>query len=167
MADPVTCARCRQPAEASPTIGGMPYCRRCRRALASDRGLAFCFEVILPLVLLNAGFWRLDLAGGTSVDNALLGIVLVVAYVAWLAYFLLKDGLRGGRSVGKQWRGIEVRALEGGPCSRWQSFVRNVILVIPFVVWVEILCVLWRADGRRIGDLLAKTVVVAKAPTWS
>jgi len=141
---------------------GAQYCSRCRRALASDRGLAFFLEAVLPLILINLGFAGLEMpAGAVAGTAAILGVTLAVAYLMWLGYFLIKDGLRNGQSLGKRWRGIKVVSIEHRPCNRRQSFVRNAILIVPFAVWLEALCVLLRADGRRIGDLMAKTAVVA------
>ncbi len=140
-------------------IADAPYCPRCRRALVSDRGLAFFFDAALPLILLNLGLTNLGaVPEGLSLVAA---VAAIVAYVGWLTYFLVKDGLPGGRSLAKRWRGLRVLTLEHQPCARWQSVVRNAILIIPAVIWVELIVMLCRADGRRLGDLLAKTVVVA------
>ena len=162
MADALTCVRCHETRATCRLIAGTPYCLRCRRVLVSDRGLAFFFEAVMPIAVLNLGVTGLSTGLGVLTMTAGIAAgVLTLAYLAWLVYFLIKDGLRGGQSVGKRWRHLRVITERGDPCSRWQSFVRNVILVIPFVAWAEVVVMLWRSDGRRFGDLLAKTCVVA------
>jgi len=165
VGEPATCVRCHTAHEACLRIADAPYCPRCRRALVSDRGLAFFFDAVLPLILLNLSVTNLG-----AVPEALsfpAAVTAIVAYVGWLTYFLVKDSVGGGRSLAKRWRGLRVLTLERQPCTRWQSIVRNAILIIPVVVWVELIVMLCRADGRRLGDLMANTVVVvAEEGSW-
>ena len=159
MGAPATCVRCHTAHDACLRIADAPYCPRCRRALASDRGLAFFFDAVLPLIVLNLSVTNLGAVPETFSLPA--AVVAIVVYVGWLTYFLVKDALGSGRSLAKRWRGLRVLTLERQPCTHWQSIVRNAILIIPVVVWVEVVVMLARADGRRLGDLMARTVVVA------
>ena len=132
------------------------------RRLVRERALAFVCEGLLPILLIN-----LLLSGRLPAGAVLAGaawvieIVMPLAYLIWLGYFLFKDGLPNGQSLVKRWRGLRVTTLTGQPCTAWQSFVRNAIVIIPAVVYIEAVLVWLRPDGRRLGDLLAKTVVVA------
>ena len=104
-----------------------------------------------------------------------IGIILSIIYLGW------SDALKGGQSVGKSFIGFKVISLEdGAPCSLKQSVVRNLPLLIPLVLaiiplWGVILAVLvgtpliavelyflFRLDsGKRMGDVLADTTVMA------
>lgn len=106
-----------------------------------------------------------------------LGIVLSMVYIS------LADSLQNGQSVGKRLMGLAVISLEdGSPCSKRQSFVRNLpisiplaIAVIPFIGWIfscmvgalflgletYLLCML--DSGHRLGDVMADTSVTAGA----
>ena len=104
-----------------------------------------------------------------------LGIILSVVYLAW------SDSLAGGQSVGKSFMGFKVISLEdGAPCSLRQSVVRNLPLLIPLIftiipLWGFIIAFLlgvplvgvelyflFRLDsGKRMGDVLADTTVMA------
>lgn len=122
-----------------------------------NRGLAFFLEAITPIAVMNLGFSSLAAGPG----HTFLASLVALAYMAWLAYFLVRDGWPvRGQSLGKRWRHAKVLAANGSACTIWQSVVRNIILIIPFVAWLEALLVLVRPDGRRLGDVLARTTVV-------
>lgn len=82
-----------------------------------------------------------------------------VVFLLFLAGILLRDG-RSGRSLGKLIMGLGLRGREGGRSGYGHSIVRNLPLLIPGINLIEILLVLFSAEGRRIGDRLAGTTVV-------
>jgi uncharacterized RDD family membrane protein YckC len=109
-----------------------------------------------------------------------LGPLLAAAYVAF------RDGLEigpfAGRSLGKAALGLSVVQLSGGRCDAGRSVARNWILalpcligVVPVIGWIAspilgVLVILAEAAfvavnpmGRRFGDELAGTQVVAAA----
>lgn len=159
VTDAAVCVRCHGTEAQSRRLAGQPYCLRCCRTLVSDRGLAFCVEAFLPIAVLNLLLTRSSTTNPYPGQQGLM-VLAAATYLIWLGYFLTKDALRDGQSLGKRWRHLKVVGETGEPCRRRQSLVRNVILVIPFVMWIEVLLVLFRPDGRRLGDLLAKTWVV-------
>lgn len=81
-------------------------------------------------------------------------------------YASIKDGLGKGQSWGKQIMNLMVINIDtNAPCSKGESFVRNfvswLITGIPYVGWViEPLMLLIRPDGRKVGDLAARTQVI-------
>jgi hypothetical protein len=85
-----------------------------------------------------------------------------VAFSAGLAfavlYVLFADGLPNGQSYGKRLvKTAVIDAASKAPCSSWQSFVRNLTLVILGVIdWVFI----FGTRRQRLGDKLARTVVI-------
>lgn len=103
-------------------------------------GLAFLFAIIFaPLAIV---FY-------------LLGILIV------LIYWLLKDGLMNGRSIGKKVMSLKVINIERKtPCSFLESFLRNILWYIPIISFIELILPIIDADGIRLGDRLAKTQVV-------
>lgn len=98
-------------------------------------------------------------------------------FFAGLAYLLIGDGLFEGRSFGKKIIGLRVVSADADkPCSFRDSILRNSIFgigyllyKIPWFGWVfivsamvlEFIILLGSKDGRRLGDEIAKTRVVA------
>lgn len=105
-------------------------------------------------------------------------VVPKAGFYAGLSYLLISDGLFDGRSVGKLLMGLRVISpADSGPCSMKASIVRNaplgaglLLYRIPWIGWifiivvsaVEFLMLLGSKEGMRLGDELAKTVVVEK-----
>lgn len=74
-----------------------------------------------------------------------------------LCYFLLSDALPNGQSLGKKLLKIRVVGNKSGKsCSIIQAFFRNITTPLGIFDWVFILS----KSRRRLGDLLASTVVV-------
>ena len=113
------------------------------------------------LTVLRVYAWLIDLLivlGVSAMFN-------IFAWAAGMGYFLFRDGLFQGQSVGKRLMGMKV--VVGKPRARatfLNSFVRNLLWVIPFVNFfmgvtgLYYLC--YDAAGRHWGDRLADTRVV-------
>ncbi|MFN3580973.1 MAG: RDD family protein [Pseudomonas sp.] len=84
---------------------------------------------------------------------------MLSSYAHWvaLAYFLLKDSLPNGQSIGKRLLGLAViGAVTYQNCKWWQSALRNLLLML--LLPVEIIFVL--LNSRRLGDALVSTMVI-------
>jgi uncharacterized RDD family membrane protein YckC len=134
-----------------------------RLAKLASRGLALAIDLAVQFGLLLVGV--LVLSGTTTfVDDALattLGLVLVVAVI--LGYPVAFETFTRGRSLGKMALGLRVVREDGGPERFRQAFVRGLLGVVE--IWltfgtVALIASLASAQGRRIGDWLAGTVVV-------
>jgi uncharacterized RDD family membrane protein YckC len=115
-------------------------------------GIFFGIGFTLPLVLRNA------IVGILGLLIALLGFVLA------LVYMLLRDGLFGGRSLGKKLMKLRVVRSDGSKCDFVSSALRNITLpvfsIIPPLYLIELLLPLVDKEGLRLGDRVAKTQVV-------
>ncbi len=97
-------------------------------------------------------------------------------FLAGLTYLLIGDGLFGGRSLGKKLIGLRVISSETlKPCSLKESILRNSTLGLGYlfykVIWIgwvfiliaaviEFIILIGSKDGMRIGDEIAKTIVI-------
>lgn len=136
-----------------------------------DRGLAAAIDVLLcyvfleiPVVYVLSELFpgRFEALGGAAVTLSLL--VLVPIY---LTYSFACEWLYG-RTPGKVNRGLIVVMSTGERCTLWASATRNLLRYVDMIgvppLVVGLLSALL-ADGRRLGDIAAGTVVVrARAP---
>lgn len=103
------------------------------------------------------------------------GIILACVYIS------IADSLNQGQSFGKRFMGFSVISLvDGKPCSRKQSFIRNlpifiplVFMIIPFWGWIfagvlslpifllELYFMFKLDSAHRLGDVMADTTVIA------
>lgn len=105
-------------------------------------------------------------------------LVPPVGVLAGLAYILLADGFGGGRSVGKRLIGLQtIVPSTRDPAGFRESIIRNLpcalaqlAFEVPYVGWIgwgvilsiEALLIVGNAQGRRLGDELAKTQVLER-----
>lgn len=104
----------------------------------------------------------------------------VVGFLSAAGYILVRDGLFDRRSIGKKLIRLQVASSEetGSPVTYRESIIRNVpfavayvLFLIPYAGWVlaplmlgmECLVAIGDERGMRIGDLLARTIVVQDA----
>ena len=113
----------------------------------------FTFTLLVSDVL---GFVQ-ELSGLTQT----LGVVGVFA-TQWV-YWTAAEVLMGGQTPGKRLVGIRVVRVDGSPVGVLESAVRNLVRVVdslPLVYAVGCLSVLLTRQHRRLGDLLAGTLLV-------
>lgn len=86
---------------------------------------------------------------------------LELAFVGWFLCLLMRDGLPGGRSLGRRvTRSSVVRVDTEEPCSFWRSFLRN----LPLLIGVFDAVFIAGRQRRRLGDYIAGTKVVKFHP---
>lgn len=93
-----------------------------------------------------------------------LSIIPVAGWIAGVAYMLTRDALPflDGQSVGKKAMNLRAVTEDGAPLTNnWgATVVRNIVLMIPLFVIVELIVMLNNANKQRLGDQWAKTKVI-------
>lgn len=123
--------------------------------------LDFAIQLVLGVVLAVA--LRPVLS---SVDVALQAAIILVAFVlVVLGYPVLLETFWGGRTIGKWAMGVRVIRDDGGPIRFRHALVRALIGALvekpgASLGLVAILCSLFSAQAKRLGDILAGTIVV-------
>ena len=113
------------------------------------RFLAYILDVFLALLLFGMLITVLGKSSNTGE---------VVGLFCFIVYFLLRDALPGGQSIGKRvFRIAVVNKVTGKPCKHTESIVRNTPLLL---VWFIDLLTLGSKYKQRLGDMLANTIVI-------
>jgi uncharacterized RDD family membrane protein YckC len=139
-------------------VAGIGY--RCLAYLA-DLCLIFLFWVVayFAFTLLVSdvlGFFQ----GLSGIAQTLL---VVGAFATQWVYWTLAEVLMHGQTPGKRLVGIRVVRVDGSPVGVLESAVRNLVRVVdslPGIYAVGVLSVLLTRQHRRLGDLLAGTILV-------
>ncbi|MFI7025062.1 RDD family protein [Micromonospora sp. NPDC049900] len=153
-----------------------------RAARIGSRVLALLLDVLIQLLfgLLLAALVGLGLAAlpdgaiDAATERALLTIGVVLLLVG---YPVLCERLNHGRTPGKAAVGLRVVSVDGAPVGLRQSLARALVgvavewpgLVLPLLSWVAgVTVMLTDSRGRRLGDLVAGTLVVhtRTATSW-
>jgi len=124
---------------------------------------AFVEMILLPFFAVLLILTLPDLSKDPSVAFAE-GAYFLFIMAVWLAiftYILFKDALFSGQSIMKKLLGLRVISIKTQVKCRWyQSLIRNIPLFITPVLLIELLMLIFNPGGRRLGDLMAGTVVV-------
>ncbi|GAB2753096.1 RDD family protein [Kitasatospora kifunensis] len=134
-----------------------------RTAKLPSRALA----VLLDLLVEFTAFFLTTLLLMTSLSD-LDGAAAAALVICLLVFFLvalpvLVETLSRGRSLGKAALGLRVVRTDGGPASFRHALVRALVGVFEIIMLTGVPAVissLVSADGRRLGDVFAGTLVV-------
>lgn len=107
--------------------------------------LVACIQVMAPILQ------------GTSS-----GLFLVFWFVMEWGYYIICEGFFHGKTVGKNAFGLRVIQAQGHPISFWAAAIRNMVrFVDAFLLYgVGFVAMLTNREFRRLGDLVAQTVVI-------
>ena len=128
-------------------------------AFALDFLLQAVFYVVITVVVVTT----FSHGGETS---ALIGsaILVVVALLDFIGYFVVCEMLWSGRSIGKRAAGTRVVRTNGAPVGFWSSLLRNVLRLVDMLpsplYLVGSVVILATSKNQRLGDLLGNTVVI-------
>ena len=112
------------------------------------------------LTVLALGFWR-------GISTWLFALQLLVLYALVWGYFTGFEGLRHGQTPGKRWLGIRVIRDTGHPVTFSDAAARNLLLPVDLFGMLGAFLIAIHPRAKRLGDLVAGTVVVRDQPTVS
>jgi len=108
------------------------------------QGVAFYIIVIVLVIFKIAGNWTISLAGFV---------------IIWF-YMVIFELLCGSRSLGKMIMGLQVVLSDGSPITIQGSLLRNLLRAFDFFFGIGLLVPLFNTGFRRLGDIVANTLVV-------
>ena len=141
------------------------------KASIGKRVIAYFIDVILLMAVImvfSAGgpivfgliISILKVKALTTILGLMIPLVVLCGVLLGAVYFLLKDGMFGGRSLGKKLVGLKVVTKEGSACTYMKSLIRNITLCVPLLQWIDLLMPVIDKEGLRIGDKIAGTKVI-------
>ncbi|HBV63414.1 MAG TPA: hypothetical protein DEF45_10375 [Rhodopirellula sp.] len=98
--------------------------------------------------------------------DSVFGLQVIAMVASYLGYYLIFEAVFC-TTPGKYLTGLTIRNFDGGSCSFRQTLVRTVCRLVevnPFVLGglPAAASILWSRDKQRLGDKLARTVVVPR-----
>jgi len=127
-------------------------------------GLRFVAVLIDSIILSVFGYLLAAVTGGTTAGGfELQGGPFFIFSLTGLLYYILLEGFLGG-TLGKLAIGIRVRMEDGSPVTMGASVIRNLLRIVDglFFYLIGAIFVWTSPHKQRLGDRLAKTVVVKK-----
>lgn len=137
-----------------------------RLASLPERALAAVVDDVVVLaattVLATAAMYVGALTGGLALGVGA-GVVAIASFALSIGYRWWAEARCGGRTLGKRFLALRVVQANGTPLLSWQAFVRNVTRVVdqlPLFHLLGAVCIVIDPKGRRVGDMIAGTVVI-------
>lgn len=133
-----------------------------RLAGPAVRLLAYMVDFLIRAMLLFVAFLFVIAGGMVGTLGISVGVYLVVWFGIDWAYFGVSEGYFRGKTLGKHVFGLRVIQEEGYPITLWGALLRNIVraadsLSLYGVGFITMLVV---GRFRRLGDLVARTVVI-------
>lgn len=122
------------------------------------RALAWAIDLGVRLCMLLVLMIGLGLLGGFGQ-----GLSMVVMFVLYWIYPIAFEVLWNGQTLGKRALGLRVVSADGGPLGWLPAITRNLLRTVdmlPFGYAAGLITCLSDPHGRRLGDLVARTLVV-------
>jgi uncharacterized RDD family membrane protein YckC len=91
------------------------------------------------------------------------GLYMVILFLSYWGYPIISEVYFNGRTLGKRALGLEVVRSDGLPVGWRESTLRNLLLVadfLPAMYATGLVCMLFDARFRRLGDIVAGTQVI-------
>jgi len=131
-------------------------------------GLLLLVLLFVAIVLIGA---IVDALGGNATGNyaaeilSLAGLLLAACLVLIaILSFTIAQAVSGGRTPGKAAMGLRVIRVDGGTANLGAYFLRSAAYIPDLLLAVGPILMFFHPQSRRLGDLLAGTVVVRERP---
>jgi uncharacterized RDD family membrane protein YckC len=164
----------RHNSEVTDAVTGNAVLVELRPARLASRAVALAIDIAVMALVFGVLLVVLALSGLVEgVDTALAtAVALVVTLSVFVGYPVVFETLTRGRSLGKLAVGLRVVREDGGPIRFRHALTRGLVgyvvdfgLLSGFTGAIGLITSLVSARGRRVGDLLAGTLVVwARVP---
>jgi uncharacterized RDD family membrane protein YckC len=131
---------------------------RLRPAGMLPRAAAWALDLAIRLAVL----WMLSILL-LALGETGMGLYLIALFAVFWIYPVLFEVLRDGQTIGKKAMGLRVVHANGTPVTWIASIVRNLMRVVdmlPLVYGFGFIAGLIDPRGRRLGDMVAGTLVV-------
>lgn len=100
--------------------------------------------------------------GATSAEGSILGAIGAVLFAGFVffGYFFICEAVTSGRTPGKRALGVRVVRIDGSAPDLGAIAIRNLFRIIDTSFGIGIIVMFFNPLSRRLGDLVAGTVVV-------
>jgi uncharacterized membrane protein SpoIIM required for sporulation/uncharacterized RDD family membrane protein YckC len=135
-----------------------------------SRALAALIDMLILMGSALGGFIVLAIVAGFGVTIGSIGgaLLMLGGFAVWTGYFILFEGLRQGQTPGKRMVGIRVVSDTGNAVSLSSAVARNLLRIADFLpppYLIGTLLVALHPRGKRLGDMVAGTVVARDRPS--
>ncbi len=133
----------------------------------NHKGVGLRFVALLidsVLIFLGVGYIIATVTGGITAGGFNLeGGPALILFAIWALYYIILEGTIGG-TLGKKILRMNIVKEDGSHCGMQASIVRNVLRIVDgLFVYLVGAILIWKSPNKqRLGDRIAKTLIVGK-----
>jgi len=133
-------------------------------AFVVDFSLQIILCLILAVIVLFGIYdYRMaNLVDLEAIEGPALAFLIISFFLIYFCYFIFCEMTMNGQSVGKKIFGLRVIRDNGQPVELSQSLVRNLFKAVLDVIYIGLFFIMFSPKHKRIGDIVAGTVVIAE-----
>jgi uncharacterized RDD family membrane protein YckC len=137
-----------------------------------NRTLALVIDYILwmlavAITLAVFAFLYNSLSGIPGIQNWLVALQLLISFIVYVGYFVFFETFWQGQTPGKRYVKIRVIREDGRNAGLTQAIMRSLLRVVDEYTLVGFFMIIFTKQEKRLGDLLAGTLVVQEGQTVS
>lgn len=137
-------------------------------AFIIDQLILTAANIIIVLSLFTILYGQSNLHFLAELDSIPVAITIILLFIINWGYFFAYEYFSGGRTIGKKILGLRVIQENGHSITLLSSFIRNLLRIIdslPANYFLGMIMIFFHAKHKRIGDLVAGTIVVHERKT--
>ena len=119
--------------------------------------------VILIVVLTAFAFLNYLFSNIVGADKWIISIQLLIFFVVYIGYFIFFETLWHGQTPGKRYVKIRVIRDDGRNAGLQQAIMRSLLRTFDDLLSLGFLLILFTKQEKRLGDLVAGTIVIQEA----
>jgi uncharacterized RDD family membrane protein YckC len=123
--------------------------------------------VILFVLLVAFGFMLYSFSAIEGAKKWILAIQAFIFFVVYVGYFIFFETLWRGQTPGKRYAKIRVIRDDGRNAGLQQAIMRSLLRTIDDILFLGLLLILFTKQEKRLGDLVAGTIVVQEGQVVS
>jgi uncharacterized RDD family membrane protein YckC len=133
-----------------------------------SRALALLIDYLLWMVILTILFTAFAFLYYlfATIDGAakwIISIQVLIFFVVYIGYFIFFETLWQGQTPGKRYAKIRVIRDDGRNAGLQQAIMRSLLRMVDDVFSLGLLMILFTKQEKRLGDLVAGTIVIQEA----
>jgi uncharacterized RDD family membrane protein YckC len=133
-----------------------------------SRALALLIDYLLWMVLLAVllavfAFMQYLFSSIAGADKWLVAIQILIFFVVYVGYFIFFETLWQGQTPGKRYIKIRVIRDDGRNAGLQQAIMRSLLRTVDDLFSLGLLMILFTKQEKRLGDLVAGTIVIQEA----
>jgi uncharacterized RDD family membrane protein YckC len=133
-----------------------------------SRALALLIDYLLWMVILTVlltvfAFLYYLFSKIAGADKWLIAIQVLIFFVVYIGYFIFFETLWQGQTPGKRYVKIRVIRDDGRNAGLQQAIMRSLLRTVDDLLSLGLLMILFTKQEKRLGDLVAGTIVIQEA----